>query len=152
MSLKFIGDRLPPALTPFECLAKGSTADVDDANSSNSSESDEDVDFKNGDIFIGSKIRLVREGIARLIVEDDKIVLYHCVDNSRTFREVPLSPMEFEVDDAPALETILKTVSPEWITVGELPHQPKDDPDDKIGIAKALFEEGILAVDNRDIL
>jgi lysine-specific demethylase/histidyl-hydroxylase NO66 len=88
-------------------------------------------------------VRLVRPGIARLALEDGKAVLYHCVDNSRVYRGNPLSPLEFELDDAPALEALLTTVEPRWIQVQDLIH---DDIEDKMEIAQTLFDEGILAM------
>jgi hypothetical protein len=30
-----------------------------------------------------TKLRMVRPGVARAIIEDDMIVLYHCMDNAR---------------------------------------------------------------------
>ena len=83
-------------------------------------------------------------------MEDDKAVLYHCLDNSRVYHGTPLSPMEFEIDDAPALEQLLTTVEPHWIQVSDLIH---GDIEDKMEIAQALFDEGILATlltDNPD--
>ena len=50
--------------------------------------------------------------------------------------------MEFEVDDAPALEQLLTTVEPRWIAVNDLIH---GDVEDKMGIAQALYDEGLLA-------
>ena len=164
LALKFLSDRLPPALTPFELISANQRTEIDDAGmyeaeaeaeAEEEEEEEEEVeveDFKNADIFLSSKVRLLRKGIARLIIEDDKAVLYHSMDNSKTFHEVPLSPLEFELDDAPAIEKILKTFAPDWCLVNDLPHPPAEDSDDKIGICKSLFEEGILAVDNRELL
>jgi lysine-specific demethylase/histidyl-hydroxylase NO66 len=87
--------------------------------------------------------RLVRPGIARLVLEDEKAVLYHCADNSRAFHGNPLSPMEFELDDAPALELLLTTVEPHWICVTDLLH---GDIEDKMEIAQTLYDEGILSI------
>ena len=156
LALKFLSERLPPAFTPFECVGKGDSNDIDDDDDNNDDDvsggrAEEDIpDLNTGDtnIYLSSRIRLVRDGIARLIVEDDKAVLYHCADNSKTFRENPLSPLEFELDDAPAIEAILTTLSPQWIEVQHLPHPPAEDGDDKIAIAKVLFDEGILMVNN----
>jgi lysine-specific demethylase/histidyl-hydroxylase NO66 len=50
--------------------------------------------------------------------------------------------MEFEIDDAPALEQLLTTVEPHWIMVQDLLH---GDIEDKMEIAQALLNEGILA-------
>jgi bifunctional lysine-specific demethylase and histidyl-hydroxylase NO66 len=70
-------------------------------------------------------------------------VLYHCVDNSRVYQGNPLSPMEFEMDDAPALELLLTTVEPRWIQVQDLIH---DDIEEKMEITQALYNEGILSI------
>jgi lysine-specific demethylase/histidyl-hydroxylase NO66 len=51
--------------------------------------------------------------------------------------------MEFELDDAPALEALLTTTEPHWIQVQDLIH---DDVQDKMDIAQSLYDEGILAV------
>jgi hypothetical protein len=53
----------------------------------------------------------------QLVLEDGKAVLYGCNENSHVYHEVPLSPMEFEVDDGPALEQLITTVEPLWIHV-----------------------------------
>jgi len=121
---RFLSDRLPPALTAAEA--------------ENTSESQ-----SGAKIWPNTLVRLARQGIARLVLEDGKAVLYHCVDNSRVYRENPLSPMEFELDDAPALEALLTTVEPHWIQVQDLIH---DDIEDKMEIAQSLYDEGILAI------
>lgn len=125
---RFLSDRLPPGLSPEEyaCTSEGQ---------------------KDTDIWPTTLCRLARPGIARLVLEDGKAVLYHCNDNSRVFHEVPLSPMEFEVDDAPALEQLVTTVEPNWIPVSELISESMED---KISITKSLYDEGILAIVNPD--
>ena len=55
--------------------------------------------------------------------------------------------MEFEIDDAPALETLLTTVEPHWVCVRDLIH---GDIEDKMDIAQSLFDEGILAIFQED--
>ena len=70
-------------------------------------------------------------------------VLYHCVDNSIAYHGNPLCPMEFEMDDAPAIEQLLTTVPPRWVVVSDLIH---DSIEDKISVAQALHDEGILAI------
>jgi lysine-specific demethylase/histidyl-hydroxylase NO66 len=122
----FLSDRLPPALTPAELLL----------TSENRSES-------GGKIWPNTMCRLVRPGIARLVLEDGKAVLYQCADNSRVYHGNPLSPLEFEMDDAPAIEAMVTTVEPHWIMVKDLIH---DDIEDKMELAQALYDEGILAI------
>ena len=59
------------------------------------------------------------------------------------YHDTPLSPMEFEIDDAPAMEQLLTTTEREWIQVADLIH---DSIEDKVGIVKALYDEGILCI------
>jgi lysine-specific demethylase/histidyl-hydroxylase NO66 len=130
---RFLSDRLPPALLPPErSLTKEALSEQQGVHYHDASKK----------IWPNTLCRLVRPNIARLVVEDDKAVLYHCLDNSRVYHGTPLSPMEFEVDDAPALEQLLTTVEPHWIMVKDLIH---GDVEDKMEIAQALFDEGILA-------
>ena len=126
---RFLSDRLPPALRGYELAGTSENR------------------RQNGGSITGSTLcRIAREGIARLVIEgDDKAVLYHCADNSLRFHENPLSPMEFELDDAPALEMLITTVDPDWVQVRDLIH---DDIEDRIGVAQALFDEGILIINN----
>ena len=144
MGKRFMSDRLPPALLePERCLTKEALSD----NNTAAAAHHHDAAKK---IWPNTLCRLARPNIARLVIEGDKAVLYHCLDNSRVFRGTPLSPMEFEVDDAPALEQLLTTVEPHWIMVKDLIH---GDVEDKMDIAQALFDEGILStmlVENPD--
>jgi lysine-specific demethylase/histidyl-hydroxylase NO66 len=126
---RFLSDRLPPAWTPQE-------------------KSETSVGRTEGvQILPSTEVRLARPGIARLVLEDEMAVLYHCADNSRIFHEHPLSPMEFEMDDAPALEQLLTTTEPTWLLVQDLIH---DTIEDKIAVAQALFDEGIVAIRTAD--
>ena len=126
ISKRFLSDRLPPAFTLQELAL----------TSDNRAEN-------GGKIWPNTMVRLAKPGIAHLVIENDKAVLYHSVDNSRVYHETPLSPMEFEVDDAPALEALLTTVEPHWICVQDLIH---GDIEDKMEIAQSLYDEGILAM------
>lgn len=123
---RFLSDRLPPSFSADE-LAYTSEGP------------------KDSKIWPSTLCRLARPGIARLVLEDGKAVLYHCNENSRVYHEVPLSPMEFEVDDGPALEQLITTVEPLWIQVSDIIHETIED---KIGIAQTLYSEGILAIIN----
>ena len=139
IGIRFISDRLPPALLPPEASCTKETHST--------SSHHHDTTKK---IWPNTLCRLVRKDIARLVIEDSKAVLYHCLDNSLVFHKNSLSPMEFEVDDAPALEQLLTTVEPHWIMVKDLIH---GDVEDKMEIAQALYDEGLLAtmlVENPD--
>ncbi|CAK4086749.1 unnamed protein product [Aphanomyces euteiches] len=125
MARNFLVDRLPPALEDEEedCTVEGSPRPK---------------------INVNARFKLLRYGIARLAIEDGKAVLYHCKDNSRKHHENPLSPMEFELDDAESIEFIFKSY-PSYFRVGDLPHE---DPADQIGLVKALYDEGLLMFEN----
>ena len=114
-------------------------------------------------VFPNTLCRLVRPNIAKVIIEevpsdpndmndndDDeptrKAVLYHCNENTREYHGNPLHPMEFELDDAPALEMLLTTIEPQWICVNDLMHDGHIE--DKVEIAQTLYEEGILSIWN----
>ena len=43
------------------------------------------------------------------------MVVYHSVDNARVYQDQVLSPMEFEMNDAPTLEMLITTVDPHWV-------------------------------------
>jgi len=89
---------------------------------------------------VNARLKLLRYGIARLVIEDGKAVVYHCKDNSRKHHENAIQPLEFELDDAESIEFIFESY-PNYFRVGDLPHE---DPADKIGLVKSLYEEGIL--------
>lgn len=55
-----------------------------------------------------------------------------------------LNPLEFELDDGPAIEALL-TAYPDAVTVSDLDH-PSEELDDKLGIAQALYKEGFLLI------
>ncbi|GKZ00814.1 hypothetical protein MPSEU_001033100 [Mayamaea pseudoterrestris] len=125
LGVRFISERLPPALS----LKEKARTDAGVCASFN--------------VLPGTMCRIARQGIARLVIDDGKAVLFHCCDNSRVYMEKALNPLEFELDDAPAIEQLLTTVEPRWIMVNDLFH---DSIDDKVAVAQALFDEGLLAV------
>ncbi|CAM9748045.1 unnamed protein product, partial [Discosporangium mesarthrocarpum] len=86
---------------------------------------------------------MVRWGVARLLLEDGMAVVYHCMDNARVHHGNALSPLQFDLDDAPAIETLLAAY-PHSIQVKDLPHPPTEDLEDKVGVATALYKEGFL--------
>jgi len=119
MALRFLSDRQPPVLSSEEQQLRATDKTP---------------------ITPTSTCCLLQPGIARLCLDHGMAILYHCVDNSLVYRERPLQPLEFELDDAPALEQLL---SGDWIIVKELIH---DSIEDKMAIVQALVDEGILLV------
>jgi len=132
MAIRFMSERQPPTLAPHE--AAGTLANDDEAA---------DAPPPNLRITLNSHVRLARTGTARIVVQDGMAVLYHCAANTVACGEGDLEPLEFEVDDAPALEQIVTTVAPDWISVQDLIHGEEAD---KVGVARALYDEGIVAV------
>jgi hypothetical protein len=57
-----------------------------------------------------------------------------------------MNPLEFELDDGPAIEALLSAYH-EGVVVSELPHG-SEELEDKLDVAKALFREGFLLVDD----
>jgi lysine-specific demethylase/histidyl-hydroxylase NO66 len=129
MAKRFMSERQPPSLSKAELAAtvKGLNDEAEEESP----------------ILPNTLCRIARPGIARLVIEDDKAIIYHCGDNSREYQGNPLSPMEYEMDDGPTIEQLLTTVEPHWIFVNDLFH---DTIEDKIAIVQSLYDEGILAV------
>ncbi|CAN0028044.1 unnamed protein product [Ascophyllum nodosum] len=126
MGKRYISDRLPPVLEEVEEAASV-------------------VGRGNQPITPLTRLRMARRGCARLLLEEGVAVVYHCMDNSRVHHGNALSPLQFELDDAPAIEVLLSAY-PEPVRVYDLPHPPTEDLEDKVGVATALFKEGFLLV------
>jgi hypothetical protein len=58
----------------------------------------------------------------------------------------PNQPLEFELDDGPAIEMLLEAY-PSAVAVMDLPH-PSEELDDKVSVAQSLFKEGFMLVDD----
>ena len=56
--------------------------------------------------------------------------------------ESPLNPVEFDLDDGPAIEALLDAY-PTPVVVMDL-HHPSEELEDKVSIAQALFKECFL--------
>jgi hypothetical protein len=125
MAKSFLSDRLPVPMTVLE-------------------EERSAVGCPEARIMSYTKLRMLRPAIARAIVEDGTVVVYHCMDNSRYLHGNPLSPLEFELDDGPAIEALLDSY-PHGVTVADLPH-PSEEEEDKVSVASVLFKEGFLIV------
>lgn len=91
-----------------------------------------------------TKLRMLRPGIATAVVEDGKVVVYHCMDNARELYGAALNPLEFELDDGPCIEGLLLAY-PEPVAISDLEH-PAEDIEDKVAVAEALYKEGFLVI------
>lgn len=63
---------------------------------------------------------------------------------SREIHGAPLNPLEFDLDDGPAIEAFLDAY-PEGIVVSDV-HHVSEELEDKLEIARALFKEGFLII------
>ena len=102
--------------------------------------------FADARIMSYTRLRMLRPGIARCVVEDDVCVLYHCMDNSRELYGAQLNPLEFDIDDGVCIEGLLAAY-PQAVMVADLPH-PSEEDEDKVGVAQALYKEGLLVIDD----
>jgi lysine-specific demethylase/histidyl-hydroxylase NO66 len=100
----------------------------------------------NARIYQYTKLRIVRPGVARAIIEYGKVIVYHCIYNDREHFKTVLSPLEYELDDGPAIEALLFSY-PDGIIVEDLPH-PSEEVDDKVSIAQSLYKEGLLIIED----
>lgn len=69
-----------------------------------------------------------------------------CANCHRELFGNPLQSVEFELDDGPTIEGLLRAY-PEGVTVSDLEH-PGEELEDKVAIADALFREGFLVIDD----
>src|SRR3569623_1794965 len=58
----------------------------------------------------------------------------------------PIQPLEFELDDGPAIEMLLSAY-PLAVAVQGLPHST-EELEDKVAVAQALYKEGYLLIDD----
>ena len=79
----------------------------------------------------------------RLVPGDEGVLLYHALDNATMFRGRPVACLEFEAEDAPALEALLASHAARPVLVRDLPHASDED---KVAVTASLYAEGVLAV------
>ena len=98
-----------------------------------------------------TKMCVIRPNVARTVVEDGVVVVYHCLDNGRELFQHSMNPLEFELDDGPAIEKLLSSNNIDdeennnGIVVADLPHT-SEELHEKVAIAEALFKEGLLII------
>eukprot|EP00658_Telonema_sp_P-2_P084190 TRINITY_DN9278_c0_g1_i2.p1 TRINITY_DN9278_c0_g1~~TRINITY_DN9278_c0_g1_i2.p1 ORF type:complete len:178 (+),score=39.15 TRINITY_DN9278_c0_g1_i2:655-1188(+) len=93
-----------------------------------------------GPIDLNSCLKLTSAQVARLVVEDEQAVLYHCAKNARAYHGLPIQGLVFDLDQAEAVDFVLGSY-PGTVKVSEIPMETTDD---KLDIANNLFEQGIL--------
>ncbi|XP_041469685.1 ribosomal oxygenase 1-like isoform X2 [Lytechinus variegatus] len=137
MSLEFFHTSLPPVLEEAEesCCVFGENASCKNGQVSGLVELSEDT-----------QIRLLRRNILRLVPEDDKVLVYHSVENSRVYKEKELQFIEIPPEFAPAVEHLIHSY-PDYIPVSTLGDQLEDtngENADPVDLAQTLYENGLL--------
>lgn len=134
MSKKYQGDALPPFISKSE---RQRTV------------YGEKVEIKDGEIIcpfeikLDTKVRLLKANVLRLVIEDEKYLVYFHTDNSKEYRQYEPTFMEIEEDDVPVIEMMVQQY-PKYITVNDL---PIDDDERKVLIITDLWEKGLLITD-----
>ncbi|XP_029211683.2 ribosomal oxygenase 1-like [Acropora millepora] len=131
LSVGILHDCLPPVLTEEETKKSifGSDSSWKDGSISNKITIDGETE-----------VRLIRRGVARLVVEGECVNVYHTLENSRVYHQNELDRVEFGLEAGPMVEIILASF-PEYIKVSDLPH---DDINYKVDLVTLLYEKGIL--------
>lgn len=132
MAKSHMHDFLPPVLTEYEqecSIAQDGEIMTDEGVVKNRVEIEPDT-----------KIRLLRSHCIRLVEESDAFRIYHSCENSKEYHEYEPQFLELGEEFVPAVKEIIHRY-PEFIRVEDL---PIDAEDDKIQIAKDLWEKGII--------
>uniref|UniRef100_A0A7S3LN38 Bifunctional lysine-specific demethylase and histidyl-hydroxylase n=1 Tax=Aplanochytrium stocchinoi TaxID=215587 RepID=A0A7S3LN38_9STRA len=143
MYAKFLHDRHKPRRVVEN--------DSDDSEDLEDHAEDSDCEDKNrfhvelmNKLKLDSRFKLTVCDAARLTVEDDAAVVYHSLKNTRKYHEVDPRGLEFEVEDAEAIETILKSKPEEEpLIVRNLPHETDKD---KLRVVQFLLTEKIITL------
>ncbi|XP_041038838.1 ribosomal oxygenase 1 [Carcharodon carcharias] len=128
----FIHDCLPPVLTKEElaCTVYSAPARWRDGGPRN-------IVLQ---IRGSTRVRMLRSNIARLCGEDGSILLYYTIENSRDYHKEEEKCIEIDPELADGVELLLCSY-PQYIKVDSL---PAGNLDDKISLAAALYEKGLL--------
>ncbi|XP_051833602.1 ribosomal oxygenase 1 [Antechinus flavipes] len=87
-----------------------------------------------------TQVRLLRHGLTRLVSEDDSVLLYYTVENSRVYHQGEPKYLEIDSQYTDAIEYLFSSY-PGFVQVGDL---PCDNRKDQIALVTMLFEKGLL--------
>ncbi|XP_072485287.1 ribosomal oxygenase 1 [Notamacropus eugenii] len=87
-----------------------------------------------------TQVRLLRHGLTRLVSEDDRVLLYYTVENSRVYHQGEPKYLEIDSQHADGIEFLFSSY-PGFVQVGDL---PGDNKQDQISLVTMLFEKGLL--------
>ncbi|XP_061890674.1 ribosomal oxygenase 1 isoform X1 [Entelurus aequoreus] len=127
----FLQDCLPPKLTSEElaCSVHGAPARWEQGR----------VTDTGAHFTSQTRVRLLREGCARLCSDGDVVHLYYTTHNSRVYHKEELKSFEIKPEHTDAVEFLIHSY-PKFVTVGSVPCTSQD----KICLAELLFEKGII--------
>lgn len=117
MGKQLIHDSLPPVLNEAErALSIYNESQVDSEGNI----------IEARELGPDTSIRLIRNGIVRLIKEDDAHRLYHSMENSLVYREFEPQYIEIKPEQVAAVEKIIHAY-PGYVKVEELPFETDED-------------------------
>jgi len=91
---------------------------------------------------IDTELKLLSATVARVVVEDDKVMMYHCAQNAREFHGNPPQGLIFDLDQAEAIDFVLQSY-PEPFCVADI---PISEDQDKLDIGNNLLEQGVVFI------
>uniref|UniRef100_G3W9N5 Bifunctional lysine-specific demethylase and histidyl-hydroxylase n=1 Tax=Sarcophilus harrisii TaxID=9305 RepID=G3W9N5_SARHA len=91
-------------------------------------------------ITFATQVRLLRHGLTRLVSEDDSVLLYYTVENSRVYHQGEPKSLEIDSQYTDAIEYLFSSY-PGFVQVGDL---PCDNRKDQLALVTMLFEKGLL--------
>lgn len=128
----FIHDSLPPVLTEREKALSVHGLPV-------RWEAGEPVNV-GAQLTTETQVHMLQDGIARLVGEGDRLLLYYTVENSRVYHLEEPKCLEIHPQQADAMELLLRSY-PEFVRVGDL---PCDSVEDQLSLATTLYDKGLL--------
>lgn len=128
----FIHDSLPPVLTEREKALSVHGLPV-------RWEAGEPVNV-GAQLTTETQVHMLQDGIARLVGEGDRLLLYYTVENSRVYHLEEPKCLEIHPQQADAVELLLRSY-PEFVRVGDL---PCDSVEDQLSLATMLYDKGLL--------
>lgn len=92
-----------------------------------------------------TKLKLIRAGVIRLVMEDDQVRLYHNLENSRLYHKVDPTYLEIPAQFAPAVEYLIHNY-PQYVSLESLPLNSMEE---QVELAQALYEKGMLITESQ---
>ncbi|XP_049626237.1 ribosomal oxygenase 1 [Suncus etruscus] len=87
-----------------------------------------------------TQVHMLQDGLARLVGEGGRLLLYYTVENSRVYHLEEPKCLEIHPQQADAVELLLRSY-PEFVRVGDL---PCDSVEDQLTLATMLYDKGLL--------